>query len=255
MATRKRANNSFYSYSAKRTLRQEEVSAYRRITFATILVIALIVGGYFLGVPLLANLGNGASDDQITPLGSTDSIAPAAPQISSLPDQIRTKTLNISGSAESGSTVTVLVNDEEAFSTLADKEGLFSGGASLGGGENLIVATAKDAAGNESRKSKQLSITYDATPPSLVLLQELPSQTAEQTITVSGKAEANAKVTINQRVAVVNGDGVFNHTMQLNSGENKIEIVASDAAENTRRIERSVTYTGGQQSTSSANQN
>ena len=255
MATRKRTTNSFYSYSAKRNLRQEEVSAYRRITFATLLVIALIVGGYFLGVPLLANLGNGASDDQITPLGSTDSIAPAAPQISSLPDQTRTKSVNITGTAESGSTVTVLVNDEEAFSTLTDKEGLFSGEANLSGGENIVVATAKDPAGNESRKSKELSITYDATPPSLVLLQELPSQTSTPTITVSGKAEAGAKVTINQRVTVVNGDGVFNHTMQLNPGENRIEIVASDAAENTRRIERTVTYTGGQQASSSANQN
>jgi len=255
MATKKKSTNSFYSYSAKRSLRQEEILAYRRITFATLLVITLIVGGYFLGVPLLANLGNGSGDDKITPLGSSDSISPAAPQISSLPDQTKTRSVTISGTAESGSTIIVTLNDEVAFDTLADKEGLFTGELSLIGGENIISAIAKDAAGNKSRDSKQLTIIYDANPPSLVLLQEIPSQFDKSAITINGKTEVGAKVTINERQVVVNTEGVFNHAVQLESGKNAIVIIARDSADNTRKIERSVTYSGGSEATSSANQN
>ncbi len=244
MANRKRSTNSFYSYSAKRSLRQEEVSAYRRITLATLLVIALIVGGYFLGVPLLANLGNGSSDDQITPLGSADNVAPAAPRLNSQPDQVNTRSLNVSGTAESGSTVTVYINDKEAFSALTDKDGQFSGEAQLEGGKNTVTAIAQDAAGNKSRQSKSTEIVYDATPPSLVLLQEISSQTDKQELTVKGKTESSAKVTINQRQAVVASDGVFSQVIQLDSGENRIEIIAKDMADNSRKIERSITYSG-----------
>src|SRR5690606_18008483 len=113
MAMRKRTANSFYSYSAKRSLRQEEVAAYRRIVLATIVIVGLIVGGYFLGVPLIANLGN-SDGEQVSSLGSTDNIAPAAPNLNSLPSQTNTSKLKISGSAESGSTVTVMLNEEEA---------------------------------------------------------------------------------------------------------------------------------------------
>ena len=148
-----------------------------------------------------------------------------------------------------------MVNEEISFSALADKEGLFSGEANLNGGKNTILATAKDAAGNKSRQSKPSTIIYDATPPNLVLLQEIPSQTADPDQTIKGKTESSAKVTINQRQVVLDNDGVFNHAVKLNIGANNLEIVATDTAGNTRKIYRSITLAGGQQATSSAESN
>jgi len=254
MATPKRNANSFYSYSAKRSLRQEEIAAYRRIVIATVLVVGLIVGGYFLGVPLLANLGN-PDGGQISSLGSTDNIAPAAPQINSLPEQVSSKTVTLNGTAESGATVTTYVNEEEAFSTLADKEGFFEGDITLVGGENNIKAIAKDPAGNISRESKSLKVVYDANPPSLVLLQNIPSEVTDQELTINAKTEPGAKVTINDRLVIVNSDGVFSTTVQLKSGQNPISILSTDSAGNTNKIERQVTFKSGNQGSPSAQPN
>lgn len=251
MAMRKRTANSFYSYSAKRSLRQEEVAAYRRIVLATIVIVGLIVGGYFLGVPLIANLGN-SDGEQVSSLGSTDNIAPAAPNLNSLPSQTNTSKLKISGSAESGSTVTVMLNEEEAFNTLADNQGIFEGEITLQSGQNDIYATALDSAGNKSRQSKSLSVVYDATPPSLVLVQNIPSETTESTLTISAKTEPGAKATINQRQAIVNSDGAFSITLQLKPGQNPISILATDGAGNTNKIERSINFKSSQQASASA---
>jgi large repetitive protein len=254
MVKRQKPTSTFYSYSTKRSLRQEELSAYRRIIIATVLIILLIVGGYFLGVPLLANLGNNSQNIGNPQLTGQDKVAPAPPTINSLPNEVRTKTITITGSAESGATVTITVNDEESAKTLADKQGHYEGEVALAGGSNTISAQAKDAAGNQSRASTNISITYDATPPNISLLQELPQLATEPTLTVTGKTEPKAKVTINDRVAIVNNEGVFTTTIRLISGANTISIIATDAAGNQKKIERTVTLNNEQSSSSATPQ-
>ena len=251
MTTRRKPRNSFYSYSSRRTLRQEELQAYRRIMLATLLVVGLIVGGYFLGVPLLANMG-GSDDSSIDKLGSTDSIAPAPPKINGLPDYINSGRISISGTAESGSTVEVFVNDEKELSALVDKEGLFTGEITLTSGENVISATAKDAAGNISKVSKSSKVIYDATPPSLVLLNEIPSTSDSSSISLSAKTEPGAKASVNDRRAVVRQDGSFSLTIPLKPGKNVLTILAEDAAGNTRKLERTIERTTGNEASGSA---
>lgn len=241
MKPKKRSkSNSFYSYSAKRSLRQEEIAAYRRIALATLIVVALIVGGYFLGVPLLANLGN-TNSNLNQQLGTADNVAPAPPILNSVPNQTNQQPLRLTGSAESGATISVMINGEEKLSTIVDGQGLFEGEVELANGQNAMIATARDAAGNTSRESKEVIVVYDATPPSLVLLQNIPDTTDEATLTVSGKTEPGAKVAVNQRRSIVNSEGVFNSTINLEEGQNSIEIISTDAAGNENVIKRNIT--------------
>jgi hypothetical protein len=250
-----RAPSSFYSYSAKRNLRQEEVAAYRRIALATVIIVALLVGGYFLGIPLLAQLGAGSTPITThTPLGTTDNIPPTAPRLDSLPDVTKTKTLSLSGSAESGSTVSIKVNDKELLSTLVDKGGSFKGDITLSGGDNTITATAKDPVGNVSRASKAIIVTYDAAPPKLLINSPVtdPTITTSNAIVISGKTDTTATITINDRQAIVQQDGSFNLSISLNAGDNVILTIATDAAGNMAKISKTVTYTAPDQATSSA---
>lgn len=246
MATRTpQPASSFYSYSAKRSLRQEEIAAYRRIALATVIIVVLLVGGYFIGVPLIARLGAGS--DAITthtPLGTSDNIPPTAPRLDGLPDITKNRTLTISGSAESGATVKVLVNDKEQLSTLSDKSGLFNGTISLSSGENTITATATDGVGNQSRASKAVTITYDATAPKLLITNPIgdTSTSTTNSITVTGTTEAAATISINDRQAIVQPDGSFSLTLTLTAGQNTITITATDSAGNSRKDSRTVTY-------------
>ncbi len=48
---------SFYSYSAKRNLRKEEIAAYKRIALATVIIVGLLAAAYFVGVPFIARMG------------------------------------------------------------------------------------------------------------------------------------------------------------------------------------------------------
>lgn len=245
MPQRTSSASSFYSYSAKRSLRQEEVAAYKRIALVTVLIVVLLVGGFFLGVPLLAHLGAGSSTIPAhSPLGTTDNIPPTAPRLDSLPDITRIRTLTVSGNAESGSQVAILVNDKQQVSTLADKTGQFKGDINLSSGENSITTTATDSVGNKSRASKAVIVTYDATPPKLTLISPATDQTTSTAgiVSVSGKTESTANVTVNDRQVIVQNDGSFSTTVILSAGDNTVTVVATDSAGNLSKIIRSVNY-------------
>jgi hypothetical protein len=233
------------------------VAAYRRIALATILIVILLVGGYFWGIPLLARIGTGSSAVVThNSLGTADNIPPSSPRLDGLPDSSRTRVMSISGSAESGATISVLVNDREQINTLADKNGQFKGEVSLTGGANRITATAKDSVGNESRPSKAITVIYDATPPKLLVTSPASRQTATDspTMVISGKTDAAANVAINDRQIIVQPDGGFSSSVSLNSGGNTIVVTATDSAGNTAKSTLAVTYTPKQASSSATAQ-
>ena len=214
---------------------------------------AVLLGGYFLAIPLLARLGAGTSSiNSSTPLGSSDNIPPAAPKINSLPDATRTKILTISGEAESGATVSILVNDVEKASTIVLKQGTFQQDITLSAGINSITVRAKDIAGNISHLSKPASIIYDAIPPVLTISSPAPALTESATpiLVIAGKTEVDAEVAVNDRKAIVAKDGSFTTTTSLIAGANRIVITATDRAGNISKEERTIAFTANQASPS-----
>lgn len=246
--------SSFYSYSAKRSLRQEEVAAYKRIALATIIIVVLLVGGYFVGIPLIGQIGSDSTPIvNRNSLGTTDSIPPTSPRIDGLPDISRSRTIDITGNAESGSTVKIMVNDREQASVISDKNGTFQAQVTLTGGQNSITATATDTVGNVSRASKTVSITYSQNPPKISISSPSQSSLSVNTsnITISGSTASDATVTINDRQIIVQPDGKFSSVVNLTNGENTVTIVATDVAGNTSKVTKTVTYAS--QSSTSAN--
>jgi bacillopeptidase F len=114
----------------------------------------------------------------------------------------------------------------------------------LENGENIFNAVAMSEKGGSSEVSKTVMVIYDSQPAEIVMMN--PS---EETLTVDysdfdivGKAEKNASVLINGRVAMVDDEGKFKLKFQLNAGKNEIEITVSDLAGNQTKKKITITY-------------
>ncbi|HOW03182.1 MAG: hypothetical protein KBH94_02185 [Caldisericia bacterium] len=104
----------------------------------------------------------------------------------------------------------------------------------------------KDPKGREllpGKIEKSISFTIkpkDVTPP-ILEIEEIPAVSYEEKLTIKGKTEPGAVLTINEKEVPVNEDGSFSVEIVLTMGENKIEIIAKDAAGNESKIEKIVT--------------
>ena len=112
--------------------------------------------------------GTATATVAITVEAAADTTAPAAPLITLPTDNLVTEaSLTLSGSAEVGASIQLLRSGTAITSATidADTNGDWSITFDLTEGENLITATASDAAGNVSAASAAVSITLDTTAP------------------------------------------------------------------------------------------
>lgn len=89
---------------------------------------------------------------------------------------------------------------------------------------------------------KSLSFTIkpkDVTPP-ILQVEEIPDVVYEEKLLIKGKTEPGAKLLVNGKEVPVKEDGSFSVEIVLSKGENKIEIIAKDAAGNETKIEKVV---------------
>ncbi|GJD92176.1 hypothetical protein BHAOGJBA_5729 [Methylobacterium hispanicum] len=170
-----------------------------------------------------------------------DTSPPAAPDLAALPDATNDTTPLITGTAEAGTTVTLLNNGVPIGTALADADGRFSltPGTPLTGGANSLTATATDAAGNTGTASSPVTLTVDLLAPGAPVLTAFPNPTNDTTPTITGAAEAGATVTIASNgttlgTVVAGTDGAFSFTptTALAEGANSLTATATDAAGN-----------------------
>ncbi|EKD87591.1 MAG: hypothetical protein ACD_36C00012G0003, partial [uncultured bacterium] len=136
-------------------------------------------------------------------------------------------------------------NDSEIKKLTLDESGNFSVPIKLSEGANAISTKIIDEEGNASELSTVYTVTYKKSAPVLEVSQPNDGDniTGEKnTVLVSGRAEENAKVTINGRLAILGSDGSFHVTITLSEGDNTITIIATDKAGNQTLIERKVNY-------------
>src|SRR5699024_9600693 len=163
----------------------------------------------------------------------TDTTAPEAPTVNEVTSEDKT----IRGTAEAGSTVTVMFPDGTTATGTADEEGNYTieipSNVDLNGGEDIIV-TAKDKAGNPS-ESATTTVTH-TTAPEAPTVNEVTSEDK----TIRGTAEAGSTVTVifpDGTTVTDTADEEGNYTIEiptnvdLNGGEDII-VTAKDKAGN-----------------------
>ncbi len=138
------------------------------------------------------------------------------------------------------------INEEEKDTLTVGDDGTFTiDSVKLKDGTNTISVKAKDDKGNTSDLSNVLRIEFKKSGPILQL--DSPTDNAnvigeKNTVSVSGKTDEDATLTVNGRVVVIHGGGAFSYDSPLNEGSNSINVVATDLAGNQTTIARTVTY-------------
>jgi hypothetical protein len=185
-----------------------------------------------------------------------DTIAPPAPVITAPADgsTVADDTPAITGTAEPGSTVTVIIDGAPVGTTTADDTGawIFTPTTPLADGEHTVTATATDEVGHISPESAEISFTVDTTPPAAPIITSPAdgSTTGDTTPPVTGTAEPDSTVSVIIDGVVVgiapaddDGAWTFTPTTPLPAGDHTITATATDAAGNVGPASAPVTVT------------
>ena len=196
-----------------------------------------------------------------------DTVAPAAPVIDSVTDDVapvtgavadngssNDPTLTIGGTAEAGSTVTIYDTDgTTVLGTGVATGGVFTITTSvLGEGAHALTATASDAAGNQSAASTAFQVIIDTSAPVAPVIVSVTDDVApvtglvanngssnDTTLTIGGTAEAGSTVTVYDTdgttvlgTGVATGGAFTITTSVLGEGTHTLTARATDAAGN-----------------------
>lgn len=225
--------------------RIEREKKARSALFFFLFSITLVCLTVFLGIPFIIYLSSFVSEFKSPQeiIQKTDEIPPQPPIFTTANMATFSAQIDIKGYAEPGTTVLLAINDSDQ-ETVVDSDGYFLfEEILLEEGENTIQAVAIDQAGNESQPSKSLLIVQDREPPELLIEStEDEAVVSEERIAIVGQTEKGAILTINGQRVILDSEGKFNYPLRLSEGENRVLIIARDAAGNESKIEKKVEY-------------
>ncbi len=225
----------------KDSLRQ----AGKYILFTLIGLFAL----FKFGLPSLIKMAGFISDlkSSGTPIEKQDSLGPAQPVLAALPEATNSGQISITGYTETGAKVALLRDGLALADTLSDDQGNFEfKNIGLLDGENNFYTIAEDNQANKSEASRTETVVFDKDKPELKVDQPEAGKRffdADSPITVKGKTEAGAQLTLNGKFVTVGSDGNFSTRWPLSGGDNQLDFVARDRAGNETKLNVVVNYT------------
>ena len=149
----------------------------------------------------------------------------------------RERRLPVLGRTEAGATVTAL-----GSTTAAGPDGSFELAVDLAEGDNLLLVTARDAAGNGATVA--LHVRLDTTPPWVTIdspAEGRPLLTKDDRVRVAGRVEMEEGLVLSVGggfALPVNGS--YEHVVDLVEGTNLIVVTARDRAGNEAQVNRTV---------------
>lgn len=210
--------------------------------FLTVVVLILVL---VFGLPLLIRFSVFLGEGKKTAEQTEKVLPPLAPRLIIPYEATNSGVINISGFAEPKVKVELLKNDVSIGTTEVSDDGDFSfTKIVLDEGDNEFSSMASTEKAGRGDGSKTIVVTYDKTAPKLDLTnpseENLNVDSAD--FDIIGSTEAEASVSINNRIAPVNNDGSFKLKWQLNMGKNDLEVVSTDLAGNQTKKKISITY-------------
>lgn len=226
----------------------EEKRNFRKgavLLLATVLVIGLSLK---FGLKLLANLAIWVDDFRSINrvADKNDNIPPAPPNVWAEYTATNSAQISVYGYGEPEATVTLTLNKDKVDEIITSKDGTFIfDKVSLKEGENDLNAVATDKANNTSHPSDTFKVWYLSKLPRLEISQPADKQKfsgADNRVEIKGQTEADNKILINGRMAVVRDDGMFVFNLSLVTGDNSLVVKAIDIAGNISQKEIIVSY-------------
>lgn len=224
----------------------EEKKSLRQAAFFLVLTLLLILGVFFLGIPLFIKLAvTFGNKSTTTPSGGlTQNVSLSQPRLVPLATATNSASLTLSGFSIPDAKIKIYLNNVSLKEVKADKNGEFSSNSiNLREGSNSLKIVAN--IDNKDSEPYTTSIIYSNTSPSLEITS--PKDNAsyfdkDKEISVEGKTDQNCIVTVNNHMAIVNDDGSFSTMISLNEGDNTLRIVSQNEAGNQTAKEIKVTY-------------
>jgi hypothetical protein len=228
-----------------RLSRRMEDKTKKNFIFSVLGIILIILLVLKFGIPLLVNLSiflSGSQNKEETKIQNTSFIAP--PVLDSFPIATASADIIVSGIASKKQTVNLYINGELVNTVNADDKGMFDFKETIKPGENTIKATVVTN-NKESDFSNIITTTFKSAAPSLNINSPSDNQSFskdQNVIEVKGITDPDVKVTVNGYWAITDNNGNYTYNLHLQSGENRIKVVATDIAGNNKESEIKVTY-------------
>lgn len=233
-----------YSRLRRHNRKQQE----RRLKFIIAGIVIFLLLLYFFGVQMLIGLSyvferfQGRGTEEVAP--ATQSIL-LPPRLDPLEEATNTSQLTITGSGDAGQTLILYRNDDEIDRTTIDEDGTFEIDIPALEGDNFVSAKVILSDGTLSDLSNVEYTQVIIEDPDLVIDTPSDGDTLsgdDDTVEVTGVTGEEMRITINDRIVVVEADGSFTYAYPLEEGENTLTIIATDKAGNTSERTRTVTY-------------
>ncbi|PEL08226.1 Ig-like domain-containing protein [Bacillus sp. AFS017336] len=156
-----------------------------------------------------------------------DGTAPTVPVINPISD----KDITLTGKTEANATITVKIGTNVIATGKADSNGSYKIQVGKLNAGTILSVTAKDQAGNESGSGK--TTVLDKTAPTVPVINVVD----DNDVTVSGKAEANATITVKNGTKVIgtgkaDSKGTFKVSVSKQKAGSVLYVTAKDAAGN-----------------------
>jgi pectate lyase len=207
------------------------------------LPVTLADGAHNLTAAATDGAGNvGTGSTVITPM--IDTVAPAAPVISTTAISTNDTTPTLPGTAEAGSTVKIYDGATMLGTTTVGSDGMWSFAPTtpLSEGAHIITTTSTDTAGNTSAVSPALTVMIDTTAP------VVPGITNITATTVSGTGEPGGTVQVMDGstllgTTTIASDGTWSLPVTLVDGTHSITATVTDGAGNSTNTPAGTTTT------------
>lgn len=218
----------------------------RGLLFAVLsLVLLVIFVVYILPlVPRITSQLNDFAGREVETKSLTGNVL-RAPRFSELPEYTSEEKVVAKGVATAGETVIISFNNTTK-ELITNSDGEFSSTFYLKEGENTLSAGVQGPDGEIAASSDTYTIVLDNEPPDLEIIKPSDGESffgiSNRQVEIEGQTEEDARVTINDQVAIVDRNGKFSKLYNLEEGENKYKIVAVDEAGNAAELELTINY-------------
>jgi len=139
----------------------------------------------------------------------------------------------LEGNAPPGTVLVLLANGKEIAKGQADEQGHFTIQITFPAEGTYSLELKAVGPDGLVEVAPPISFTYDATPPSLEILEPMTTKVTGASVTLRGRTEPGAIVQVGSQKTEADAQGLFSIEVPLNPGTNEITVTATDAAGNT----------------------
>lgn len=200
------------------------------------------------GIPLISDasymFGRATSSPGNNPKTTTANQAYVAPpDLNSLPTATKDQNVKVTGNSISGEKIVLYLNGVRQEEKDVAGDGSFEFDVSLSEGDNIIKVKAIKGT-SESDFSDSIDIAYKNSNPNLSIdnPHDGDNLSGGNVVTVSGKADPDDTVTVNNFQAIIDDQGNWSYGLTLANGGNDINAVATDQAGNQTQKSIHVNY-------------